>query len=503
MDFSSPTAIPAAVAAGAIAFFFLWGLLFASPKGKRDPPNVSLVHFVRLLLRDHRTVFIEINKHYGPVAVIKIPLLGKIYLMLGSQVVNAFHRTKALNFMKAVSKLTGHFTPDPQAPSGTPEIAMIVNRMLADPFVPSHIADEVKTMTQRDGWAKGGEVVDVFSDCYDLVMAINLRCLCDVAAQSKTGMELKALVMKTDIERLMQQLGTHLNRAKAVREVQDVYKRMKAILQELYDEKSAATTKSSNDYLVWIFDRVAAQGVDDPMQRTLFLLWGFLFAAQLNTYANLAWLLVRIAHDPKLAARLMDEQRDVLAQYKGTDFRDAIPTVDELNRMSLLERVMFENIRLTAPGVAFRVLDEDFSFNDCDIPAGSMVGYSHPSLHLDESIYGANAKEFDPDRKVQFMQLDGKIGLPSAGADTAKEPVHMTEGSLHTNYNVAVFGLGRHPCVGAKFAIMETKIAISLIIRRYNLLLKDDVFPKVSMTQFQGIYRPTNKVGLCLKERVY
>ncbi|KAJ3330644.1 hypothetical protein HDU93_000270 [Gonapodya sp. JEL0774] len=240
------------------------------------------------------------------------------------------------------------------------------------------------------------------------------------------------------------------------------------------------------------------------------LAWSVIFAAQINTLANMAWVLIRIAHDPVLAARVLAEQQAIFDKSQpGVPLSEVIPTQNDIAEMRLLDRIMAENIRLTNPLSGFRASTDEIHFNDYVIPANSWVTIMHSSIHYDATLY-PDPMKFDPDRPVPAGDKadPSDLGVLDSGsfgysAGVEKEVGGKTligEGSLHGNPNLLIWGTGRHPCLGARLAIFAVKTVVSRVVCKFDISLVDGTWPKAGGIPLSTI-KPTNKVQLQLNLR--
>lgn len=94
-------------------------------------------------------------------------------------------------------------------------------------------------------------------------------------------------------------------------------------------------------------------------------------------------------------------------------------------------------------------MEEEGRLGNLNLPAKMGLIISNLPLHLDPQIWGEDVLEFKPER--------------------------FSEGVVKaTNNNPAAyfpFGMGPRTCVGMNFALIEAKIALSMILRRYSFTL--------------------------------
>lgn len=103
------------------------------------------------------------------------------------------------------------------------------------------------------------------------------------------------------------------------------------------------------------------------------------------------------------------------------------------------------------------------------IPKNATVIVSLPKLHRDPQQWGENANCFYPER-FSMENMD---------------EVH--------SYAFMGFSRGARNCIGAKYAMMAMKTALSHLLRRYEFVTKlkfDDIRLDCNISAYMGIERP-------------
>jgi cytochrome P450 len=163
-----------------------------------------------------------------------------------------------------------------------------------------------------------------------------------------------------------------------------------------------------------------------------------LFIAGHETSSNaLTWTLFLLSQHPRVLGDLCDELSGAL--------RGGAPSVELLDQLPLLERVIKESMRLLPPAsLSLRVSTAPFQLGPYQLPRGATVFFSQYITHHMPELY-PEPERFLPDRWLAIN--------PSA-------------------YEYLPFGAGPRMCIGATFALFEIKIALALILQRYRLELR-------------------------------
>ena len=131
-----------------------------------------------------------------------------------------------------------------------------------------------------------------------------------------------------------------------------------------------------------------------------------------------------IALHPEVQDKIYEEIQEVL----GAD-KSKIATMQELNKMNYLERVIKESLRLyPSVAVVSRKLNEDLQLGPYLIPRNCMVTVQIFMLHRDERFF-PDPEKFDPDR---FLPENLENRHP---------------------YCFVPFSAGMRNCIGQKYAV--------------------------------------------------
>jgi cytochrome P450 len=162
-----------------------------------------------------------------------------------------------------------------------------------------------------------------------------------------------------------------------------------------------------------------------------------LFIAGYETSSNaLTWTLFLLSQHPHVLHDLCDE-------LAGALHGDA-PSVEQLDRLPLLERLIKESMRLLPPAsISLRVSTTSFELGPYQLSRGTTVFFSQYITHHMPQLY-PDPQQFQPER---WLAIDPPI------------------------YEYLPFGAGPRMCIGSTFALFEIKIALAMILQRYHLEL--------------------------------
>uniref|UniRef100_U5EVJ2 Putative cytochrome n=1 Tax=Corethrella appendiculata TaxID=1370023 RepID=U5EVJ2_9DIPT len=165
----------------------------------------------------------------------------------------------------------------------------------------------------------------------------------------------------------------------------------------------------------------------------------FMFEGHDTTASSIAWTLFFVALYPDIQDKIVEELKTIFQQS------DREATMQDLNEMKYLERVIKESLRLN-PSVNFfsRIISEDIYFGEYFVPKGTNCTVDVYHLHRNEK-YFPDPEKFDPDRFLIDNISD-------------KHP-----------FSYIPFSAGPRNCIGQKFAMLELKSEISTILRSYKI----------------------------------
>jgi len=161
-------------------------------------------------------------------------------------------------------------------------------------------------------------------------------------------------------------------------------------------------------------------------------------AADEAAHNALTWLPFLLSQHPAVLTDLRDELDGRL--------RGAAPTVEDLDRLPLLDRVVKEGLRLLPPVVyGIRLTSEPCELGGHALPRGATVWFSHYVTHMLPELY-PRPRRFLPERWEELT--------PSP-------------------YAYLPFGAGPRACIAGLLAQLEIKLVLAMVLQRYTLTLAD------------------------------
>jgi len=196
------------------------------------------------------------------------------------------------------------------------------------------------------------------------------------------------------------------------------------IFKRVVDGRNQSGIKE-DDALQYLMD----QG--DSVTDIITFVLGALFAGQLNSGINAAWILVYLASKPYWLDRVREEVVSVADRYCPDD---SVPLKERLMRVPveawegefpIIDICLKDSIRLQMSGAAFRknVSGQDIPLNKHGevIPKGAYATFAAGDIHYNPEIY-SNPDEWDParylperaeDKKQQHACKSGVPSLPT------------------------------------------------------------------------------------------
>ncbi|WP_370410484.1 cytochrome P450 [Streptomyces fradiae] len=322
----------------------------------------------------------------------------------------------------------------------------------------SAVADEVTRLT--DGWhARGAETVDVVHEMTGLALRAVARILFGTDVDEAVGI----------VERCFPVLGAYVARrgysprkpprswpTPSNRRAAVAHEELYAVCDRIIAERRAAGTAGEGRDLLTLL--VAAGEEDgsafDPAELREQVLV-FLLAGHETTATSLGFALHLLARHPEHQARAHEELDRVLA--------GRTPGAADLDALPYLTQVLKEAMRLfpAAPAIGRRAVAAT-EIGGHTIPAGADVIVSSWVTHR-HPRYWEDPERFDPDRFT-----------PEAEA-------------ARPRYAYFPFGGGPRACIGQHFSMLESVIALAMILQDHELEAIDTQVPLDSAITLQAL----------------
>ncbi|KAH7303533.1 cytochrome P450 [Stachybotrys elegans] len=187
----------------------------------------------------------------------------------------------------------------------------------------------------------------------------------------------------------------------------------------------------------------------------------FLFAGHDTISTTLAWALYELSRTPKAAAAVHEELDNLFGpDSTPAEVSNRLMASDGpemIRRMTYISAVIKETLRLHAPagtsrtskpgtGLVVRTAaGEEYCLD------GLFIYNCAPRIHRDRSVYGDTADDFIPERWLHADDSNGKSHSLPAGAWRP-------------------FERGPRNCIGQEFALIEARIVIATVARRYKFV---------------------------------
>ena len=205
-----------------------------------------------------------------------------------------------------------------------------------------------------------------------------------------------------------------------------------------YEEKMTSiiadkrkTLEEANDVLSMLIEaRDEESGLELTEEELIGHISTLFLVGHETTSSSLTWIMLILSQHPQIMSDLVDELDGVL--------QGDAPTLEQLDKLPLLERVIKESLRvLTAIPWNGRITSEDTTLGGYDIPAGTEVLASIYHTHHMPELY-PDPEAFKPER---WETINPSI------------------------YEYNPFSAGPRLCIGAGFAMMQMKIILAMLLQ--------------------------------------
>ncbi|XP_074562301.1 cytochrome P450 97B2, chloroplastic isoform X2 [Curcuma longa] len=215
---------------------------------------------------------------------------------------------------------------------------------------------------------------------------------------------------------------------------------------------------------------VDMRGVDVDDRQLRDDLMTMLIAGHETTAAVLTWSVFLLAQNP---SKMKKAQMEVDSALSGKKI-----TLECLKKMEYLRLIIVEALRLypQPPLLIRRALKEDklpggYMGNEDGyaIPAGTDIFVSVYNLHRSPYFWDKPG-EFEPERFLTPKANEGIAGW--AGYDPSRSPGAMYPNEITSDFAFIPFGGGPRKCVGDQFALLESTVALALLLQKFDVQLR-------------------------------
>ncbi|KAH6785240.1 hypothetical protein C2S51_037695 [Perilla frutescens var. frutescens] len=214
---------------------------------------------------------------------------------------------------------------------------------------------------------------------------------------------------------------------------------------------------------------VDMRGVDADDRQLRDDLMTMLIAGHETTAAVLTWSIFFLAQHPSKMKKAQAEIDSVLGQERIT--------LEVIKKLEYVRLIVVEALRLypQPPLLIRRSLKSDTlpgGYNGVNdgyhIPAGTDLFISVYNLHRSPYFWD-NPNDFEPERfRVQkSSQVDGW-----AGFDPSRSPGALYPNEIISDFAFLPFGGGPRKCVGDQFALMESTVALAVLLQKFDVNLR-------------------------------
>jgi len=185
----------------------------------------------------------------------------------------------------------------------------------------------------------------------------------------------------------------------------------------------------------------------------------FIFAGHDTVSTTLSWAIYNLGRNKSIQEKAYEEAKTIERMDGGIDTK--------LKQMKFLDCIVKETLRVRPTVVAVsRQMEKDVEVNNVVIPRGTEVAFDFSNLHRNEKVW-ENPRKFIPER------FEDKEKSDSA-------------------YSFVPFSAGPRNCIGQRFAMMELKISLHIILLNFVIdaeQKEDEIVEVVDvvMTSLEGL----------------
>ncbi|KAK4490572.1 hypothetical protein RD792_001255 [Penstemon davidsonii] len=241
--------------------------------------------------------------------------------------------------------------------------------------------------------------------------------------------------------------GSRFLPSKYNREIKSLKMEVERLLMEIIQSRKdcveiGRSSSYGNDLLGMLLNEMQKKGSSNlNLQLIMDECKTFFFAGHDTTALLLTWTMMLLASNPSWQQKVRAQVKEVCG--------GAPPSVEQLSKLTLLNMVINESLRLYPPASLLpRMAFEDIKLGDLHIPKGLSIWIPVLAIHHNEEIWGQDVNEFNPDRFGSKSFAPGRHFIP--------------------------FAAGPRNCVGQAFALMEAKIILAMLISKFSFTISEN-----------------------------
>ncbi|KAF1327729.1 Cytochrome p450 86a2, partial [Globisporangium splendens] len=179
--------------------------------------------------------------------------------------------------------------------------------------------------------------------------------------------------------------------------------------------------------------------LDIPTLRSIFLT--FIIAGWETTSSTITHAFYQLARYPDAQRKIIDELDEL-----GSE----VLSYDAIKKLKYLDAAVNESLRInpTVPANLKIAVEDDYLPDGTFIPAGVEILYNNFYIGRNSSMWGPDPRVFRPERWLEMKTR------PSA-------------------YDFPVFQAGARICPGMNMSLLETKVIIAVVLRRFHVSLQE------------------------------
>ncbi|XP_078354122.1 cytochrome P450 4B1-like isoform X2 [Oculina patagonica] len=317
------------------------------------------------------------------------------------------------------------------------------------------------TRTLLDKWSRNPNEMECFRDIGLMALDSTLKCAFSYKSNCQTNV---TPILHPDWIFRWTSDGRkfYSNCAAAHRKAEEIIRKRRKALQENGVEDKLRRKKHLDmvDIVLAAKDEDGNGLTDEEIRAEVVT---FFAAGQDTVAAGISWTLYNLTVYPEHQRKCQEEVDEVFGDKEELEW-------DDLCQLKYVTLVIKESMRLYPPFPMFsRSLDKSYEIDGKLVPQGTWIMINAYALHHNPHVW-KDPETFDPMR----FTVDSK--------------------EERSPYAYIPFSAGPRNCIGMNFAMAEMKIAVAMILKRFdlsinkeNLVTSNDLFPEIMLRTKTGI----------------